>query len=59
MKGARYRKAVEIIALNDEPLERDVNVIEEQISVALIADIFDVPPSELAKDIVRFRQQEK
>lgn len=56
MRRASYRHGVELIALNDEPTETDLDQIEGQISVQLLADLFGVPPMRVAKDILKKRQ---
>jgi hypothetical protein len=58
MKRANYREAVMIVALNDEPTIMEPEELVDQVSVALIADIFDVPVERVAQDIVRIRRKE-
>lgn len=58
---ARYRDAIEWIALNDEEeFDRDdqIEVVAEQISVALVADLWRYPILTVARDVVRFRQRQ-
>jgi hypothetical protein len=57
MKRASYREAVRWIAFNDEPSETDAESIEGYISTLLIADIFDVDPSKVAKDVLKERNK--
>lgn len=52
---ALYQKGIDIIALNDEPLEMNVRIISEMISTSLIADMFDFNPLKVARDIKRIR----
>jgi hypothetical protein len=54
-KKQGYRFGVEWIGMNDEPLERDPEVIATFISTALLADLYGKEPLEVAKDIERFR----
>jgi len=58
MKRASYRHAVEWIALNDEAAIMDVGDIADGVSTLLIADIFDVPPEKVAKDILKVRERD-
>lgn len=58
MKRASYREAAWWIALNDEPLELDLEVVESFISVGLVADIFGVSMERVARDVVRYRKQQ-
>lgn len=53
MKRASYRHAVEWIASNDDVTRMDAAGIAGQISVVLVADIFDVSPERVAGDVVR------
>lgn len=55
MKRASYRHGVEIIALNEEPEERDPGVVAGMISVGLLATLFGVTTERVAGDIIRFR----
>lgn len=58
MKRASYREAVAWIALNDGngDVDRlDARDIVGMISIALIADIFDVPQIKVATDVVLYR----
>lgn len=50
-----YRRAIAWIADNDEPLETDVNVVADQISVLLVADTFQVSVKVVAADVLRVR----
>lgn len=55
MKRASYRHAVEWIALNDEPNERDPGEVAEATTTSLVADLFGVTPARVAADIIRYR----
>jgi hypothetical protein len=57
MKRASYRFGVGWIALNDETAETDVEEIKGQVSVLLLADLFEVEPAKVAADIVDFRKK--
>jgi hypothetical protein len=48
---------VKWIAENDEPEERDVSQVEQQVSVLLLADLFDKPPVDVAIAICRLRNE--
>jgi hypothetical protein len=54
---ASYRFAVEWIALNDEPTERDPEMVASLISTALIADLFGKPQEKVAADVIRYRKK--
>jgi len=55
MKRASYREAVQWIADNDEPEDRDVEAIAGYVSTLLIADLFDVEPERIARDVAKYR----
>lgn len=55
MKRASYRHAVRWIADNDEPTIRDPEHIAYLVSSLLIADIFDVEPRRVGRDVARRR----
>ena len=59
MKRASYRFGVEWIALNDESRERDFETVTGLASVCLIADLFDVSPERVARDVLRIRSKDK
>ena len=56
-KRASYREAVQWIAVNDEPGEKDVEVMQGMISVCLVADIFGADQAVVAKDVMRARER--
>lgn len=49
------RAAVEWIAYNDEPSDRDVESVSDMISVVLAAELFTVAPEAIAKKVVAMR----
>lgn len=51
------KRAVEWIAYNDEPRDRDVNTVSELLTVLVVADMFDVEPEVIAKKIVNLRKK--
>lgn len=58
MKRASYRHAVQWIALNDDPETGDnEEVIADQISVVLVADLFGVTCTKVAADVARERRR--
>jgi hypothetical protein len=57
MARASYRKAVEWIAHNDEPGDRDPESVSEFISTLLVADIFGKEPLTVARAIIRYRER--
>jgi hypothetical protein len=56
-KRPSYRFGGKWIAENDEPEERDVSQVEQQVSVLLLADLFDKPPVDVAIAICRLRNE--
>jgi hypothetical protein len=59
MKRPSYRAAVEWIALNDGPGNGDgADEVAGYISTCLVADLFDVASSRVARDIMRCRERE-
>lgn len=61
MKRASYREAVAWVALNDSAADDDaleVEAVSGLVSTVLVADIFDVDPERVARDIIRVRKQE-
>ena len=51
----RYKKAIEWIALNDEPLCNDEYEIVGMISIELVADVFNKMPIHVADDVLKYR----
>ena len=56
MKRANYRDAVDFIAWNDEAMELDEEEVRQLASVLLVASIFGVDTSRVARDVVRLRK---
>ncbi|HUV15502.1 MAG TPA: hypothetical protein VMW28_02940 [Pelolinea sp.] len=56
---ARYKKAVEWIANNDEPTIIDCEKIQDFITTQLVADIFHKEPNKVAVDILTHRAANK
>ena len=54
-KRASYRKAVEWVALNDEPEITSADDMSYMISISLIASIFGKTSDEVAKAVIRYR----
>lgn len=54
---ARYAVAIDWIAVNDEPAERDVAVMATLISVLLVADLYNHAPDVVAKHVVEVRKR--
>jgi len=60
MRREGYKFGVRWIANNDDPGSHDaqnVEVVASYISMLLLADLFHKQPAEVAKDIVRWRNQ--
>lgn len=57
MKRASYRAGVEWIAVNDEPAEDDPEEIAYFVSSLLLADLFEVEPERVGRDVARKRAQ--
>lgn len=53
----RYQYGVEWIAVNDEPSEMATEVVKDQISTILLADLFYKEPEEVAEDIIKVRKR--
>lgn len=51
-----YRFAVQWIAMNDEPADRDPDSISSYISTCLLADMYEKDPKKVAKDILLIRE---
>ena len=59
MKKPTYSNAIYWIAFNDEPTLMRIREVSEQVSVALIADLFEVEAVRVATDIVNLRTEDK
>ena len=57
LKRASYRDAIDYIACNDDPCERDTAAIEGYVSVALVAAIFGTDGAHVARDVARLRER--
>lgn len=57
VKRASYRHGVSWIALNDDPDDLDVESVAGYISTSLVADLFDKDPLDVARDVVRYREE--
>jgi hypothetical protein len=57
MKRASYRAGVYWIAHNDDHDPVTEEEITGMISVALLADLFDVPAERIARDVIRERSK--
>lgn len=55
---ARYNHAVRWIAYNDNDAEMDLSAIEEYVTVALVADVFGVAVSQIARAVYQLRRSE-
>lgn len=55
---ASYRDAVDWIAYNDEPSDREVESVQGFISTLLVADIFKLPSERVARDVIALRKKE-
>jgi hypothetical protein len=53
----KLQDAIEWIATNDEPLEININVIKDQISVVMLSDISGKDIDLLATKIYRLRKK--
>lgn len=56
MKKPSYEFAIAWVAVNDDPTEKDPQVVTDQISVVLVADLFGKEPEEVAADIIKLRE---
>jgi hypothetical protein len=55
---ASIKHAIELIALNDEPTELEVDVVQGLASVLIIAALFGLTQLEVAERVVRYRMKE-
>jgi len=51
-----YRAAIEWIALNDEDAEMDSEIVEQQLTVVMTADVFGVGENQVARDVIARRR---
>lgn len=61
-KRASYRFGVAWVALNDsagDPDALDPDVVSNLVSVALLADLFDVDQTRVGRDVVSYRARNK
>lgn len=59
MKRPSYRTAVAWIALNDAVGDDDpADVLSGLVSVALVADLFEISPTRVAADVLKMRRRE-
>jgi hypothetical protein len=56
-KTCKYEYAIVWIACNDDNAETDLDVIKEQITVLMVADMFDRDPDEVAVDVLNSRRK--
>lgn len=56
MKRASYRHAVEWIAYNDDDACMEEEIVREQVTVLLVADLFGVDSERVARDVMRKRK---
>jgi hypothetical protein len=54
---ASYRKAIEWIAMNDEPDSDDRDFVAGMISTMLVADLFGKTPETVAQAVIRYRKR--
>lgn len=59
MKRAGYKEVLEYIAMNDEPLCLDVDIMFGMPSVQTCAIAFGKPYEQVAADVVKFRVKYK
>jgi len=60
MKRASYREAIAWVAECDSggnPDALDYEVVADLITACLVADVFDVAPEKVGKDIVAYRKK--
>lgn len=56
MRKPTVTEAVEWIVMNDEPEEMDAEVVAEQISVMMVADLFGQTPKHVARKVINRRK---
>ena len=52
-----YRAAVAWIAANDEDAEQDPEEVAQQMTVCLVADLWDKSTMIVARDVLRYRRR--
>ena len=57
MSRSSYRKAISWIALNDDVLETDLEVVAMQISTVLVADLFGIDAKCVASAVLAQRER--
>jgi hypothetical protein len=57
VKRASYREGVRWIAVNDEPGCYHAEEVASFVSTLLVADLFDVEPARVARDVLREHQR--
>lgn len=55
LNGQAYRRAVEFVALNDEPTMTDAEEVHDQMTVVLIAEAFNVTQADVTTDVLAVR----
>lgn len=56
MKRASYKEGIAWIAINDGR-EMDEQIVSEQVSSLLLADLFLLEPEKVGKDVVAYRRR--
>lgn len=57
-RSKKYLRGIEWIANNDEPDEKNPIVLANMISVLLLADMFDLLPEDVVKDILKIKEND-
>lgn len=57
MIRASYRKAIEYVALNDEPRFTQVDEVIGMATVQLVSEIFGVEDTRVTEDVLKFRSK--
>lgn len=57
LQRASYRHAIEWIAANDEAAETELGPISQNVSTAIVADLFGTTTEKVAKAVLRKRRQ--
>lgn len=58
-KRPSYRRGIAFIALNDEPDETDVEIMETLLSVVTLATTYNISEKQVATDVLAYRRRHR
>jgi hypothetical protein len=53
-----YKKAIEYVAINEEPNDLMINTVEENTLTLFLSHLYEKAPSKVATDIITYRIKE-